>query len=73
MLIYLLRWKEIFLSSATVNLGGSTISSDGTGTIEIAATGATLPAGSKTEDGNELVVKGTGTNTAAVSVMTVPF
>ncbi len=68
-----LRWKEIFLSSETVNLGGSTISSDGTGTIAIAATGATLPSGSKTEDGNELVVKGTGTNTAAVSVMTVPF
>ena len=68
-----LRWKEIFLSSTTVNLGGSTISADGTGTIAIAATGATLPSGSKTADGNELVVKGTGTNTAAVSVMTVPF
>ena len=67
------RWKEIFLSSATVNLGGSTISSDGTGTIAIAATGATLPSGSKTADGNELVVKGTGTNSAAVAVTTVPF
>ena len=68
-----LRWKEIFLSSATVNLGGSTISSDGTGTIAIAATGATLPSGSKTADGNELVVKGTGTQSSRVSVMTVPF
>jgi len=68
-----LRWKEIFLSSATVNLGGSTISSDGTGTIAIAATGATLPTGSKTSDGNELVVKGTGTQSSRVSVMTVPF
>jgi hypothetical protein len=67
------RWKEIFLSSATVNLGGSTISSDGTGTIAIAATGATLPTGSKTSDGNELVVKGTGTQSSRVSVMTVPF
>ena len=54
-------------------MGGSTISADGTGTIAIAATGATLPAGSKTADGNELVVKGTGTQSSRVSVMTVPF
>jgi len=67
-----LRWKEIFLSSETVNLGGSTISSDGTGTIAIAATGATLPSGSKAGS-NELVVKGTGTNSSAVAVTTVPF
>ena len=67
------RWKEIFLSSTTVNLGGSTISADGTGTIAIAATGATLPSGSKTADGNELVVKGTGTNSASVSINSVPF
>ena len=66
------RWKEIFLSSTTVNLGGSTISSDGTGTIEIAATGATLPSGSKAGS-NELVVKGTGTNSASVSINSVPF
>jgi hypothetical protein len=66
------RWKEIFLSSTTVNLGGSTISSDGTGTIAIAATGATLPAGSKAGS-NELVVKGTGTNSASVSINAVPF
>ena len=67
-----LRWKEIFLSSETVNLGGSTISSDGTGTIEIAATGATLPSGSKAGS-NELVVKGTGTNSSSVAITTVPF
>ena len=66
------RWKEIFLSSTTVNLGGATIASDGTGLITIAATGATLPAGSKAGS-NELVVKGTGTNSSRVSVMTVPF
>ena len=36
------RWKKIFLASQTVDLGGAEISSDGTGTIEIAATGATL-------------------------------
>ena len=66
------RWKEIFLASETVNLGGSTISSDGTGAISIAATGATLPAGSKLGS-NEVVVKGTGTASSRVSVMTVPF
>ena len=66
------RWKEIFLSTATVNLGGSTISADGTGSISIAATGATLPAGSKAGS-NELVVKGTGTNSASVSINSVPF
>ena len=66
------RWKEIFLASETINLGGSTISSDGTGAITIAATGATLPAGSKAGS-NELVVKGTGTQSSRVSVMTVPF
>jgi len=52
------RWKDIFLSANSINLAGATISSDGTGAIAIAATGATLPTGSKTEDGNELAVMG---------------
>lgn len=42
-----LRYRELFLSGSTINLGGATISSDGTGTLSIAATGAVLPAGSK--------------------------
>ena len=50
------RWKDIFLSSNSINLDGATISSDGTGAIAIAASGATLPTGSKTEDGNALAV-----------------
>jgi len=41
------RWKELFLSGNTIDLGGATISGDGTGAIAISATGATLPAGSK--------------------------
>ena len=41
------RWKKIYLASQTVDLGGAEISSDGTGVLSIAATGATLPAGSK--------------------------
>ena len=67
------RWRDIYLSSDSIDLAGATISSDGTGAIAIAATGATLPQGSKTTDGNELVVKGTGTTSSRVSVMTVPF
>jgi len=66
------RWRDIYLSSDSIDLAGATISSDGTGAIAIAATGATLPAGSKLGS-NEVVVKGTGTTSSRVSVMTVPF
>ena len=41
------RWQTAYLSAETLDLGGATISSDGTGSIAIAATGATLPSGSK--------------------------
>ena len=41
------RWKTLFLANNTLDLGGATISSDGTGTIQISASGAVLPAGSK--------------------------
>ncbi len=41
------RFKEIFLASETINLGGATISSDGSGTVTVSAEGAVLPAGSK--------------------------
>jgi len=67
------RWREIFLSSSTVNLGGSTISSDGTGTIAIAASGATLPENSKDAGGNPIAVTGTGTGTGGVAITKVPF
>src|SRR5210317_889139 len=43
------RWAELYLAGSTINLGGSTISSDGTGAINISATGATLPVNSKIE------------------------
>ena len=49
------RWNDIFLSGNTIDLAGATISADGTGTISISATGATLPAGSKAGI-NELAV-----------------
>jgi len=43
------RWAELYLSGSTINLGGSTISSDGTGQINISANGATLPLNSNVE------------------------
>lgn len=46
------RWQTAFLAAETIDLGGATIKSDGTGTIEIAATGATLPTGSKVKSGD---------------------
>ncbi len=67
------RWKKIWLAAATVDLGGATISSDGSGTIEIAATGATLPENSKDAGGNPIAVTGTGTGTGGVTISKVPF
>ena len=40
------RWRTAYLSASTIDLGGATISSDGSGAITIAAAGATLPTGS---------------------------
>lgn len=42
-----LRWRDLFLSGQTINLGGATISSDGTGQIAISGSGAVLPANSR--------------------------
>ena len=67
------RWKDIYLSSDSIDLAGATISSDGTGAIAIAATGATLPEGSKTTAGNALAVRGTGTASSNSAVIKVPF
>ena len=41
------RFRELYLSGNTINIGGATISSDGTGNIQISGSGAVLPAGSK--------------------------
>ena len=67
------RWRDIFLSSDSIDLAGATISSDGTGAIAIAATGATLPEGSKTTDGNKFAVTGTGNTSSNSAVLKVPF
>ena len=67
------RFKEIFLAGETINLGGATISSDGTGTVAVSASGVELPAGSKSGD-NQLAVVSTGSSGAAGQVArVVPF
>ena len=43
------RFRSLYLAGDTIDIGGSTISSDGTGTISISATGATLPVNSNIE------------------------
>ena len=45
------RFGELFLAGNTINIGGATISSDGSGQIQISANGAVLPAGSKVSSG----------------------
>ena len=41
------RWQTLYVAAETIELGGATISSDGSGQLTLAATGATLPEGSK--------------------------
>ena len=53
------RFKELFLAGQTIDLGGATISSDGTGTVSISSDGVTLPSNSKV--GSDTIAKA-GTN-----------
>jgi len=53
------RFKELFLSGQTIDLGGATISSDGTGVVSISSDGVTLPTNSKV--GSDTIAKA-GTN-----------
>ena len=67
------RFKDIFLAGQTINLGGATISSDGTGTVAVSAAGVELPAGSKSGD-NQLAVISTGsTGNAGQVSRVIPF
>ena len=66
------RWKDIFLSGQTINLGGATISSDGTGTVAVSATGVTLPSGSKAGE-NKIAVNVTGSGGVEQAATVVPF
>jgi len=63
------RFKKIYLAQNSIDLGGAIISSDGTGTISIAATGAVLPAGSLV--GIDAIA--TANTVTGVSTRNVPF
>ena len=69
------RFTDLYLSGNTINIGGATISSDGSGSITISATGATLPVGSKIDIGantqkNIATVGENGVTTLAVNLFT---
>ena len=64
------RWRDLYLSGNTIDIGGATISGDGTGNIAISATGATLPAGSKIGNDNLAVTDDSGAVTRNVSFFT---
>ena len=66
------RFSDLFLSGQTINLGGATISSDGTGTVSVSAAGVTLPAGSKAGT-NKIAVAVTGSGGAEQAATVVPF
>ncbi len=67
------RWAELYLSGSTINLGGSTISSDGTGTINISANGATLPLNSNVEVSSGVNKVLALADDGGTPVRTVPF
>ena len=67
------RWNELFLAGSTINLGGSTISSDGTGAIQISATGATLPLNSNIEVSSGVNKEIALTGATGDPVRAVPF
>ena len=66
------RFAELFLTGQTINLGGATIDSDGTGAVSVSATGVTLPAGSKAGV-NKIAVAVTGSGGTEQSATVVPF
>ena len=66
------RFAELFLTGQTINLGGATIDSDGTGTVSVSATGVTLPAGSKAGD-NKLAVVAQGSGGTEQAAQVVNF
>ena len=63
-----LRWRTAYLAASTIDLGGATISSDGTGTLSITAAGVTIPSGSLV--GTEIIAGGDAVNTL---LRDVPF
>jgi hypothetical protein len=66
------RWQTLFVAANTIDLGGATISSDGTGSVTIAAEGAVLPTGSKVS-ANPISILGATAGTQARPVQNVPI
>ncbi len=64
------RWRDLYLSGNTIDIGGATISGDGTGAILISASGATLPTGSKIGNDNLAVTDDSGAIIRNVSFFT---
>jgi len=64
------RWQILYVSAETIDVGGATIKSDGSGAIEIAATGATLPIGSKVSN-QPIALNGATAGTATRPVQKV--
>jgi hypothetical protein len=64
------RWQTAYLSAETIDLGGATIKSDGSGALTIAASGATLPQGSKVST-NPISILGATGKTAARPIQNV--
>jgi len=60
------RFNDLFLAGDTIDLAGSTISADGTGTISISADGVTLPTGSKV--GTTTIAKASSNGAAVIDV-----
>lgn len=67
------RFQSLYLAGDTIDIGGSTISSDGTGQISISANGATLPLNSNVEisSGNTKTLALAGADGSPVQA--VPF
>ena len=60
------RFKELFLAGSTIDLGGATISSDGTGTVSISSDGVTLPSNSKV--GSDTIAKAGSNGKTSIDV-----
>ena len=64
------RWQTLYVAAETIDLGGATIKSDGSGALTIAASGATLPLGSKVS-ANPISILGATSKTAARPIQNV--
>ena len=67
------RWRSLYLAGNTIDLAGATISSDGTGSISISATGATLPLNSNVQISGAVTKNIALAGTDGSPVQSVPF